>query len=114
RVHSLAERFGGDGRRDSGLEDVLAEGSEPGGGRESKVAKAVCTSAGEPQQVFVATQRRVVVVTAGRVNRAGLDVLGVEQDGPSPSTARIGPGGGRWRAEQGAEPRKGPVRSGLL
>ena len=64
-----------------GREHVGAEGGEALGRGEAEVALAVGPAGGQAEQVLVAAQRRVVVVRAGGVGRAGHDVLRVQQQG---------------------------------
>ena len=59
------------------------------------MAEAIGAALGQPEQILVAAQSRPVVVETGRVPRAGLDVLGVEQHGAYLPTAGVPARNGR-------------------
>jgi hypothetical protein len=75
------------------VEDVGPEGGEPLGGREAQVALAVGAAGGQPEEVLVAAQGRMVVVRAGGVGGAGNDVLRIEDQRADLPSAGSGIGG---------------------
>src|SRR5271156_4775918 len=65
--------------RGAAVEDVRSERCEPVGGPEAQMPVAVGPAGGQPEEVLVAAQGRIVVVRAGGVGGAGNDVLRIEE-----------------------------------